>query len=148
MRTGYYILLALIYLLNSTSNLDSNISSTEIKVNRSQVKPWNTLDRLSIIGKSGLSDKIKRDFFQVISILRFGCTTWMQTKCMEKKLDSNYTRMLRTVLDYRAWKQHTKKQPLYSQLPPISKTIHGWLVGFYGISTFVGYLTPNTFLRK
>ena len=24
----------------------------------------------------------------------------------------------------------------------------GWLVGFYGISTFVGYLTPNTFLCK
>ena len=21
----------------------------------------------------------------------------------------------------------------------------GWLVGFYGISTFVGYLTPNPF---
>ena len=24
----------------------------------------------------------------------------------------------------------------------------GWLVGFYGISTFLGYLTPNPFLRK
>ena len=24
----------------------------------------------------------------------------------------------------------------------------GWLVGFYGISTFVGYLTPNPFLCK
>ena len=24
----------------------------------------------------------------------------------------------------------------------------GWLVGFYGISTFVGYLTPNSFLYK
>ena len=23
-----------------------------------------------------------------------------------------------------------------------------WLVGFYGISTFAGYLTPNPFLRK
>ena len=26
--------------------------------------------------------------------------------------------------------------------------IIGWLVGFYGISTFVGYLTPNPFLCK
>ena len=26
--------------------------------------------------------------------------------------------------------------------------IQGWLVGFYGISTFVGYLTPNPFLCK
>ena len=24
----------------------------------------------------------------------------------------------------------------------------GWLVGFYGISTFAGYLTPNPFLCK
>ena len=24
----------------------------------------------------------------------------------------------------------------------------GWLVGFYGISTFVGYLMPNPFLCK
>ena len=24
----------------------------------------------------------------------------------------------------------------------------GWLVSFYGISTFVGYLMPNTFLYK
>ena len=24
----------------------------------------------------------------------------------------------------------------------------GWLVAFYGISTFVGYLTPNLFLYK
>ena len=24
----------------------------------------------------------------------------------------------------------------------------GWLFGFYGISTFVGYLTPNPFLCK
>ena len=25
---------------------------------------------------------------------------------------------------------------------------YGWLVGFYGVSTFVGYLTPNPFLCK
>ena len=24
--------------------------------------------------------------------------------------------------------------------------LDGWLLGFYGISTFVGYLTPNPFL--
>ena len=28
------------------------------------------------------------------------------------------------------------------------KTQVGWLFGFYGISTFVGYLTPNPFLCK
>ena len=28
------------------------------------------------------------------------------------------------------------------------KTLMVWFVGFYGISTFVGYLTPNPFLCK
>ena len=41
---------------------------------------------------------MKRSFFQaaVVSILLYGCTTWTLTKRLEKKLDSNYTRMLRT----------------------------------------------------
>ena len=39
---------------------------------------------------------MKCSFFQavVVSILLYGCTTWMLTKCMEKKLDGNFTRML------------------------------------------------------
>ena len=46
---------------------------------------------------------------------------------MEKKLDVNYTRMLRAILN-KSWKQHpTKqhptKQQLYGHLPPITKTI-------------------------
>ena len=38
----------------------------------------------------------KHSFFQaaVVSILLYGCTTWMLTKWLEKKLDGNYTRML------------------------------------------------------
>ena len=52
---------------------------------------------LSIIWKSVLSDKIKRDFFQAVavSILPYRCTTWTLTKRIEKTLDRNYTRMLR-----------------------------------------------------
>ena len=40
---------------------------------------------------------MKRSFFQaaVVSILLYGCTTWTLTKWLEKKLDGNYTRMLR-----------------------------------------------------
>ena len=46
---------------------------------------------------SDLTDKMKRSFFQaaVTSILLYGCTTWTLTKRLEKKLDGNYTRMLR-----------------------------------------------------
>ena len=79
-------------------------------------------DRLSVIWKSDLTDKIKRSFFQaaVVSILLYGCTTWTLTKRMEKKLDGNYRRMLRAILS-KSWRQHPTKQQLY--LPPITKTI-------------------------
>ena len=50
------------------------------------------------------------------------CTTWMLTKHMEKKLDGNYTRMLRAILN-KSWRQHPTKQQLYGYLPPITKTI-------------------------
>ena len=41
---------------------------------------------------------------------------------MEKKLDSDYTRMLRVVLN-KSWRQRPTKQQLYGHLPPITKTI-------------------------
>ena len=85
---------------------------------------WTAIDRLSVIWKSDLTDKTKRSFFQVavVSILLYGCTTWMLTKCIEKKLDGNYTRMLRAILN-KSWRQHPTKPQLYSHLPPITKTI-------------------------
>ena len=57
-----------------------------------------------------------------MSILLYGCTTCTLTKRMEKKLDSNYTRMLRAILST-SWRQHHTKQQLYGHLPPITKTI-------------------------
>ena len=80
--------------------------------------------KLSIIWKSNLTDKMKRSFFQaaVMSILVYGCTTWALTKRLEKKLDSNYTRMLRAILN-KSWRQHPTKPQLYGHLPPIMKTI-------------------------
>ena len=55
-------------------------------------------------------------------ILLYGCTTWTLTKQLEKKLDSNYTRMLRAVLN-KSWQQHPTKHQAYGNLPPITKTI-------------------------
>ena len=76
------------------------------------------------IRKSDLTDKIKRSFFQaaIVSILLYGCTKWTLTKRMEKNLDSNYTRMLRAILN-KSSRQHLTKQQLYSHLPPATKTI-------------------------
>ena len=41
---------------------------------------------------------------------------------MEKKLDGNYTRMLRAILN-RSCQQHPTRRQLYGHLPPITKTI-------------------------
>ena len=57
-----------------------------------------------------------------ISILLYGCTTWTLTKRLEKKLDGNYTRMLRAILN-KSWQQHPTRHQLYGHLPPITKTI-------------------------
>ena len=67
---------------------------------------------------------MKRSFFQaaVTSILLYGCTTWTLTKRLEKKLDGNYTRMLRAILN-KSWQQHPTRHQLYGHLPPITKTI-------------------------
>ena len=111
-------------LVDKFSNLESSVSSTEIDIDTQLVKPWTTIDRLLVIWKSDLTDKMKRCLFQaaVVSILLYGCTTWTLTKWMEKNLDGNYTRMLRAILN-KSWRQYPTKQQLYGHLRPITKTI-------------------------
>ena len=84
-------------LVDKFTYLGSSVSSTEKDIDTRLTKAWTAIDRLSIIWKSNLTDKMKRSFFQasVVSILLYGCTTWTLTKQLEKKLDGNYTRMLR-----------------------------------------------------
>ena len=65
---------------------------------------------------------IQRCQAAVVSILLYGCTTWTLTKRLEKKLDGNYTRMLRAILN-KSWQQHPSRHQLYGHLPPITKTI-------------------------
>ena len=81
-------------------------------------------NRLSIIWKSDLTDKMKHSFFQaaVVSILLYGCTTWTLTRRLKNKPDGNYTRMLRAILN-KSWRQHPTRHKLYGHLPPITKTI-------------------------
>ena len=77
-----------------------SVSSTETDINTLLAKAWTAIDRLSVIWKSDLTDKMKRSFFPaaVVPIVLYGYTTWTLTKRMEKKLDGNYTRMLRAIL--------------------------------------------------
>ena len=67
---------------------------------------------------------MKRSFFQaaVTSVLLYGCTTWTLTKRLETKLDGNYTRMLRAILN-KSWQQHPTRRHLYGHLPPVTKTV-------------------------
>ena len=88
-------------LVEKFTYLGSSVESTEKDIDTRLTKAWTAINRLSIIWKSNLTDKIKRSFFQaaVTSILLYGCTTWTLTKRLEKKLDGNYTRMLRAILN-------------------------------------------------
>ena len=111
-------------LVDKFTYLGSSVSSTEKDIDTRLTKAWTAIDRLSIIWKSDLTDKMKRNFFQaaVVSILLYGCTTWTLTKRLEKKLDGNYTRMLRTVLN-KSWRQHLTRHQLYGHLHSITKAI-------------------------
>ena len=111
-------------LVDKFTYLGSSVSSTENDIDTRLTKAWTAIDMLSIIWKSDLTDKMKRSFFQaaVVSILLYGCTTWTLTKRLEKKLDGNYTRMLRAILN-KSWRLHPTRHQLYGHLPPITKTI-------------------------
>ena len=87
-------------LVDKFTYLGSSVSSIEKHIDTRLTKAWTAIDRLSIIWKSDLTDKMKRSFFQaaVVSILLYSCTTWTLTKRLEKKLVGNYTRMLRAIL--------------------------------------------------
>ena len=111
-------------LVDKFTYLGSSVESTEKDIETRLAKAWTAINRLSIIWKSDLTDKMKRSFFQaaVTSILLHGCTTWTLTKRLEKKLDSKYTRMLRAILN-KSWRQHPTRHQLYGHLPLITKTI-------------------------
>ena len=111
-------------LVDKFTYLGSSVESTEKDIETKLTKAWTAINRLSTIWKSDLTDKMKRSFFQaaVTWILLYGCTTWTLTKRLEKKLDGNYTRMLRAILN-KSWQQHPTRHQLYGHLPPITKTI-------------------------
>ena len=73
-------------LVDKFTYLGSSIESTEKDIKTRLAKAWTAINRLSIIWKSDLIDKMKRSFFQaaVTSILLYGCTTWTLTTAGEE----------------------------------------------------------------
>ena len=65
----------LLKLVDNLTNLGSSVSSTENDINTRLVKAWTTNDRLLVIWKSDLTDKIKCIFFP--SSGRINTAIWM-----------------------------------------------------------------------
>lgn len=68
------------------------------------------------------STKLKVFKAVVESILLYGAESWSLTCTLSKKLDGNYTRLLRTALNV-SWKSHTTNKVLYGNLPRITTVI-------------------------
>ena len=83
----------------------SNVSSTENDINTWLAKAWSSIDRLSVIDKSDLSDKIKRNFF--LSSGHVHTTIWIHhvyadKVCREKarwSLHENATSYIEQILE-------------------------------------------------
>ena len=112
-------------LVHKFTYLGSSVSSSETDIDTRLTKAWIAINRLSVIWKSDLTDKRTCSFFQaaIVSILLYGCTAWTLTERLKKKLDVNYTRMLRAILN-RSWRQHPTKKQLYDHLLHITKNYH------------------------
>ena len=89
-------------LVGQFTYLDSNVSSTESDLTYT----WRRREQLLTGSQSygSLSDEIKRDFFQAVFILLYGCTTWKLEKRIKKKKDGNYTCCLEKLLEATAYK--------------------------------------------
>ena len=90
------------------------------------IKETGSFPNILYLFKKGYSEfkpiKLHLKLGFIIYIYIYGCTTWTLTKRLEKKLDGNYTRMLRAILN-KSWRQHPTRYQLYGHLPPITKTI-------------------------
>ena len=107
-------------LVDKFTYLGSSVSSIETDINTRLANAWTGYRPY---GSQTWLINYKAVFFQavIVSILLYGCTTWTQTKCNEKKFDGNYTRILWATL-IKSWRQHPTKQQLYGHLPLITKT--------------------------
>ena len=67
-------------LVDKFTYLGNSVSSTDNDINTWLAKSWTAINKLSVVWKSDLTDKIKHYFFlaAVISILLYGCCTWTQ----------------------------------------------------------------------
>ena len=120
-----------IILVNQFPYLGNNISLMESIVTICIGKAWTAIGSLLPIWKSDHYDQIEWKFLQAVavSVILYGCTNWTSTKCLVKKQDGNYTRILHVVLkkSYKA----APVQPLASNFTNIQarwtrQARYGW----------------------
>ena len=104
-------------LVDRFTYLGSSVASTEKDIDTRLTKAWTAINRLSIIWKSNLTDKMKRSFFQaaVTSILLYGCTTRDSNKTAgeeaRRQLHKNAASNLEQVLAATPHKKPTVRPP-------------------------------------
>ena len=115
----YIYIYIYVYIYTHTHTIPIRSIWPPSKISISQPKSVSIKEGLLSIGyqSSGSQTwpiKCKAVFFQaaVVSILLYGYTTWTLTERMENKLDGNYTRMMRAILN-KSWRQHPTKQLLW-----------------------------------
>ena len=94
--------------------LGSWINTSEKDINTRIGLAWAAAYKMDIIWKSTMNKELKIQFFRstVESVLLYGSESWTLTKTMEKRLDGNYTRLLRKVQDI-SWKEKKTNEELY-----------------------------------
>ena len=102
-------------LVDKFTYLGSSVTSTEKNIDTRLTKAWTAINRLSIIWKSDLTDKMKCSFFQAVvaSVLLYGCTTWTLTAGEEarRQLHKNAASNLEQVLAATPHKTPTIRPP-------------------------------------
>ena len=82
---------------------------------------WVACNKLDKIWRSNLHNGIKINLFRatIEPILMYGSETWTLTSKQQKRLDGNYTNMLRRVQNI-LWSEHATIQTIYGKLPRIT----------------------------
>ena len=104
-------------LVDKFTYLGSSVSSTEKDIDTQLTKTWTAIDKLSVIWKSDLTDKMKRSSFQaaVVSILLYGCTNLDANKTAgeeaRRQLHKNVASNIKKVLAATPHKTPTIRPP-------------------------------------
>ena len=114
-------------LVDKFTYLGSSVSSTEKDIDTRLTKAWTAIDKLSIMWKSDLTDKMKRSFFQaaVVSILLYGYTTWTLTKRLEFELAYYDTAVQR--FNHYTIRTHLSIRTEWNQILTFFLVSHSWL---------------------